>query len=368
MAKALWRTGVLDGVLRVRAALRLPLLTVLTYHHVEDPAADSPFDPGVADAVPGQFQRHMELVARYGTALTIDQLIRIVCEGERPPKNPVLITFDDGYRSCLEIATPILRKVGIPATFFVATRYIEERRLFWWERVTVLLDRARKAGLRGEVALPTYSLRFSLHGGGGAKAAAKATAEATAAITRFIKDTHGLDIERFLGELATACRTEWTLAEERRLADQLIMTWDEVRALAAAGMDVESHTRSHRVLQTVPFPELSDELLGSRLELERQLGRPVRALAYPVGRPITDRPGLHSAVRDAGYRVAFSNATGSNFMLPSGLPGQLRGLRQLDPFDLNRLAMGREFSDALFVGQFALPQLAYPARHAKSSM
>lgn len=355
MAKALWRTGLLDRVLRLRAALRLPVITVLTYHHVEDPRADSPFDRGVADAVPDQFRRHMELVARYGTALTIDDLVRIVCEGERPPKNPVLVTFDDGYRSCLEVATPILRRVGIPATFFVATRFIEERRLFWWERVTVLLDRARRARRdHADVDVPSAQLRFSL----------EQPAEAAALITRHIKDTHNLQIETFLGELAAACGLEWSLADERALADQLIMTWDQVRALAAAGMDVESHTRSHRVLQTVPFAELSSELLGSRLDLERELGRPVRAIAYPVGRPITDRPGLHSAVRDAGYRIGFSNATGSNALLPR----QLRQLRQVDPLDLSRLAMGRDFSDAMFLGQIALPQLAYPGRHSKSSM
>lgn len=161
-------------------------------------------------------------------------------------------------------------------------------------------------------------------------------------------------------KIGAACRTGWTLEEERRLANQLIMTWDEVRALAGKGMDIESHTRSHRVLQTVPSDQLSDELLGARLDLERQLQRPVRALAYPVGRPINDRPGLHSAVRDAGYRLGFSNATGTNPLLPS----RLRLLRGLDPFDLRRLAMGRDFSDAMFLGQLAVPQLAYPARHS----
>ncbi len=342
------RTGLLGGVLRLRARLRLPVLTVLTYHHVEDPAAESPFDPGVADATPEQFRRQMELVARYGTALTIDDVVRIVCHGEAPPPNPVLVTFDDGYRSCLEVATPILRQVGIPATFFIATRYVEERRLFWWERVQVILNRARRQGGARQVKLPTSQLALDL-----------SRPETAGAVTRYIKDTRGLDLEHFLGELDAACATGWTLDEERRLTDQLIMTWDEVRALAAAGMDVESHTRSHRVLQMVPAAQFSDELLGARLDLEKQLARPVRALAYPVGRPITDRPGLHSAVRDAGYLLGFSNATGTNALLPT----PLRRLRELDPYDLRRLAMGRDFSDAMFLGQLALPQLAYPARH-----
>lgn len=335
----------LEGLLQVRKALRFPVLTVLTYHHVEAPLVGSPFDDGVADAEPEQFRRHMELVARHGTALTIDDVVRIVCHGEPPPPNPVLITFDDGYRSCLEVAAPILRQVGVPATFFIATRFIEERRLFWWERVSVLLARTRRTD---NITLGGGRLRVEL-----------GSSQAAGAITRFIKDTHGLDIEELLGELAAAARVEWTPLEERRLADQLIMSWDEVRALAALGMDVESHSRSHRVLQTVPFAELHDELDGARRDLERELRRPVRAIAYPVGRPIADRPGLHSAVRDAGYLLGFSNATGVNAVLPPAL----RRLRAPDPLALQRLAMDRKFSDAMFLGQLALPQLAYPAHH-----
>lgn len=348
MAKALWRTGVLDGVLRMRKALRLPVLTVLTYHHVEEPTADSPFDRGVADATPDQFRRHMELVARHATPLTIGDVVAIVRDGAPPPPNPVLVTFDDGYRSCLEVAAPILNRVGVPATFFIATRFIEERRLFWWERVSLILTRTRRTST---VSLAGGRLRVEL-----------GSSQVLGALTRYIKDTHGLDIEAFLTELAAAAEVEWTLDEERRLADQLIMSWDEVRALAACGMDIESHTRSHRVLQTVPFPELDDELAGSRRDLEHQLQRPVRAVAYPVGRPIGDRAGLHSAVRDAGYLIGFSNATGTNAILPP----PLHRLRAPDPFALQRLAMGRDFSDAMFLGQLALPQLAYPAQHSRA--
>jgi peptidoglycan/xylan/chitin deacetylase (PgdA/CDA1 family) len=348
VARVMRRTGVLDGVLRVRSALRLPVLTVLTYHHVDDPKSDSPFDPGVADATPQQFRRQMELVAKYGTPVTIDQVWKIVCQGHRPPRNPVLVTFDDGYRSCLEVAAPILQQVGLPATFFISTRFIDERRLFWWERVSVLLSRLRSRGPRAiELSFP----RVAFH---------SADPAALDILTSLIKDTKGLDIERFLNELAVVFDVEWTSADERRFADELIMTWDQVRALANAGMDIESHTRSHRVLQTVPVADLKGELDGARRDLEHQLRRPVRAIAYPVGRPVAADPTLRSAVREAGYELGFSNASGTRMLLP----GPLRALREIDPFDLGRLAMGRECSDSMFLGQLALPQLAHRARHS----
>lgn len=344
------RTGVLSGVLRMRAALRVPVLTVLTYHHIDDPTADSPFDPGVADATPPQFRRQMELVARYGTALSMDQVCRILCDGERPPPNPVLITFDDGYRSCLETATPILRQVGIPATFFVATSFVEHRKLFWWERISVLLSSARLRRL-GRVKVvapasgsaPARELTFD-----------PAQPDALDVVTRLIKDTPGLDLEALLQAISEALKEPWSAARDRELSDRLIMTWEQVRALAAAGMDVESHTRSHRVLQTVPAEELAAELAGSRSDLERQLGRPVRTIAYPVGRPLGTNYLLREAVRQAGYRLGFTNATGVN---------TLRG-RRVDPLAVGRLAMGRDFSDEMFLGQLALPQLAHPARHS----
>src|SRR6185436_8186185 len=106
-----------------------------------------------------------------------------------------------------------------------------------------------------------------------------------------------------------------------------------VRALARAGMDVESHGKHHRVLQTLHADALDDELTGSRTELEAQLGRPVRAIAYPVGRRIAREARIRDALAAAGYRLGMSNKTGVNRLWP--LP--LRGVLPVDPFDVRRL-------------------------------
>ena len=143
----------------------------------------------------------------------------------------------------------------------------------------------------------------------------------------------------------------WDAARERALADQLIMTWDEVRALAAAGMSIESHTRDHRVLETMAPAELADDLAGARAELAREVGgRAGRALAYPVGRTIARYPAVRGAVAAAGYRLGFTNASG---------PIDLRQRTRLDRLDLPRVAVDRSLSDSMFLAQLALPALAY---------
>src|SRR5687767_15380523 len=143
VASWLHRTGALSAVMQLRSYVPVPNLSIVTYHHVAEDDPGYPYDPDVADATPAQFRRQMETLAKYCTPIGIDELIRAV-EGEPLPKNPVMVTFDDGYRSCHDVALPILRAVGVRATFFISTSFMTERRLYWWERIALLLSLAKR--------------------------------------------------------------------------------------------------------------------------------------------------------------------------------------------------------------------------------
>lgn len=330
--------------MELRRHTHAPIISIVTYHHIADHDPSYPYDPNVADATPAQFRRQMETVARYGTPIGIDDLIRAI-GGATLPKNPVMVTFDDGYLSCHDIALPILRAVGVRATFFIATSFVSERRLYWWERIALLLRGSRRTA---------FDLSYPV-----AKSFALDDPLIHERLTDIVKNTADLDVERFLCELAVALEVEWSAEVETDHANHLIMTWDQVRAMARAGMDVESHGRRHRVLQTLDRAALDDELAGSRRELEAQLGRPVRALAYPVGRRINGDRKIREALASAGYLIGMSNQSGVNLWWPPAL----RLLSPIDPFDVRRLATDRSISDAMFLTQMALPQLAYRSNH-----
>ena len=61
------------------------------------------------------------------------------------------------------------------------------------------------------------------------------------------------------------------------------MTADELRQLSKAGMEVGAHTVRHLQLPALSRPEQVTEIADSRHVLERVLGTPVTALAYPYG-------------------------------------------------------------------------------------
>ena len=344
IARLLDRTGAVDVILRARAMVRAPVLTVLTYHHVTDPSSDYPFDPDVADATPTQFRAHCELLAEHFTVIDIEQL----CEGlagRRPlPYNPALITFDDGYLSCRDVAVPILQDFGFSAVFFIATDFVDKRRLFWWERISYLVRSSKR-----EVIDLTYP---------GPQTIDLADRGAAAdVLLRIIKDTKGLDIGRFLDEVTAAMQVVWNAALERTLTDGLLMTWADIRALHDAGMDIQSHTRCHRVLQTLDDRALDDELGGSKRDLEDALGggARVRTIAYPVGRSIATASAVRAAVVRAGYDCGFSNATGVNYLVP----GFFSGVGRVDPLDVHRIAIDRKMSSAMFRSQLAWPAIGY---------
>jgi peptidoglycan/xylan/chitin deacetylase (PgdA/CDA1 family) len=105
--------------------------------------------------------------------------------------------------------------------------------------------------------------------------------------TRYARDGAPLTIPELAGD------------DEQQLAT---MTWDELREHAERGVAVDSHGVAHAHLTTLSDDELRRELADSKQELEDELGRPCRELAYPYGE---HNERARRFVRAAGYERAY---------------------------------------------------------------
>jgi peptidoglycan/xylan/chitin deacetylase (PgdA/CDA1 family) len=333
VADVLHQSGVLRAILAMRARGSMPCLNVLTYHRVADGDREEPFDDGVVDTTEEAFDRQLRCFKRYFNIVGLEEL-SAWSAGKKLPPNPLAITFDDGYLDCYTRALPLLRHHQARAIFFVPTTVISERRVYWWDRLSYIVKHAHEEKLSLE-----YPFRVEI-------ALGSDRASAIHFLICLVKD-RPLDVSRFLDELGAAAGVPWTAAMEREFADRLLMSWNQVRALSRAGMGVQSHTRTHRVLQSLSPEDLKDELDGSRADLERELGEPVRALAYPVGRPLVGSSPIRSALERAGYKLGFSNGTGST---------PLWGRR--DCFDIRRQTIDRDLPEPYLLGLLAVPSLA----------
>jgi peptidoglycan/xylan/chitin deacetylase (PgdA/CDA1 family) len=334
MIRMLGRAGLVGGVLRARRRVGLPWLTVLNYHRVGHRGAIGELDDGVLDATPEQFDHQLSVLREHFEVVGLEDVVAWLRGAPLPP-NPAMVTFDDGYLDCITTALPILKKHAVPATFFIASSYIEERRLFWWDHLSLLLRRSRRESL--ELTVPqTETLPLG-----------DALPRTLRHLLQVVKKVRGLDLERFLDDVARAADVSISPEEERHLVDRYLMTWDDIAKVAAAGMDIGSHTRTHRILQTLDDGPLRDELEGSRRDLEEHLGRRVTSIAYPVGYSVLGEQRIVRALAAAGYEVGFSAHTGASWTVVP--PSR---------WNIRRMATDVEHSEEYFRATVALPGLA----------
>jgi peptidoglycan/xylan/chitin deacetylase (PgdA/CDA1 family) len=88
--------------------------------------------------------------------------------------------------------------------------------------------------------------------------------------------------------------------------------WDELAALEAGGVRVESHGIGHRPVSELEVAQAAREIALSKLRLEERLGRPVEAYAFVKGSLADYRPEHVSLVQQAGYTLGFTSVSGAN--------------------------------------------------------
>lgn len=335
------RVGAIELAVRAQRVVPFPFLRIVGYHRIGEPgvvAKDT--DEGVVDVTKRDFERHIAFVAGRFDVIDVQRLRRWFVEREPLPKNPALITFDDGYRECFDVALPVLERHGVPGVFFVSTDHVTRRRAFWWDRIAYLFKKTAKARATLDYSTGDGPLVLELATASGRERALDDT-------LGIVKRTFGLDIDRYLDDLARALGVPWTADDERRIADDTIMTWDQLREMRRRGMNVESHTATHRILQTLSEEELVRELTTSKGTLEAELGEAICAIAYPSGRAVGQHTPIGRAVRAAGYDLGFSGS------------GVCRLGASTDPLDLRRISVDLHEPESTYRAAVVLPPLVF---------
>src|SRR5687768_16576249 len=100
-------------------------LSILIYHRViPEP------DPLLPDEICArQFDWHLALLGRWFRVLALAEAVAQLRDGTLPAR-AACVTFDDGYADNVSAALPLLRKHGMPATFFLATAYLVGGRMW----------------------------------------------------------------------------------------------------------------------------------------------------------------------------------------------------------------------------------------------
>ncbi len=242
-----------------------PGVAVLCYHGVrreEGPAGAMTFAGLHVHC--REIEAHCRLLSELCHPISLSDW-RAARAGGRPlPARPVLVTFDDGYRTVFTLARPMLDRYRIPAVVFVCSDPVEQRRLFWHDAV------ARAQGER---------------------------------------EVEHLKELPFDAWYATQAASALAAADDDPNAP---LTIAEVRALAETpGFEIGAHSATHAVLACATVAQQREQITRSKQRLEAWTGRPVTAFAYPNGRPGHDYTATTVTLLAAsGFDAAFTTRHG----------------------------------------------------------
>jgi peptidoglycan/xylan/chitin deacetylase (PgdA/CDA1 family) len=238
---------------------------------------------------------------------------------DRLPPCSTVITMDDGWRGVYTVALPIIREMQIPVTLYVATEYVENQVPVYTVAASYLFwqSTARRAKLpRG---IGTYDMECE---GEKAEEAAQKFGAALPPGERLA----------FLKELAEALAVSFDEIERQHLFD--VVDEQQLRGLAAAGVDIQLHSHRHQ-WPLYDREVVEAEITENRRILQRVVSSPLEHFCYPSG-----VYGLHQAewLAKLGVKSATTIEPGLNY-------------RDTSRFALRRLVDGGRVSDIEFAAE-----------------
>ncbi|HXS37173.1 MAG TPA: polysaccharide deacetylase family protein [Flavipsychrobacter sp.] len=272
---------------------------ILLYHHI----AEIPIDPWEMAVTSKHFEDHLDVLAN---DYNIQPLSALSQQKDSYPQTTISLTFDDAYEDNYRNAFPLLKKLQLPATFFVATKILKNGHAFWWEVLEELLlgniqlPEKLTLTLQGDLLyqcdikpIETTTDRWSAWKGIAENQRQDIYLELAAKIKELPPDIQTKVTNQLLSWVGK--KFSLSSAANKMSAKQLI----EVQQSGL--IEIGAHTVNHPALGNLPEEAQLKEIKESKKQLETLLQAMVNSFAYPHGHynELTK-----SLVEEAGFTMA----------------------------------------------------------------
>ena len=250
-------------------------LRVVLYHDIGEP---SEYTCNLGVSTPTAiFSEHMTLLGKHYDFVSVDDVI-----SGNLPKRPLLVTFDDAFRSVLDEASPITEALGIRPLLFVATSPVFDGEIVL-DNLLSMVESRHPEVLRifaGDGIAPTANaiLREQLP-------------IRTAAERRVLRD----EIAARVGSTPTDAARE----------SGIYLKPDDIIRLKARGFDFGTHTHSHVHLRGLEAEEYESEIARPAMLMQELLGQISPTFSFPFGSRHDLTPQTGRYLRSAGMKKVF---------------------------------------------------------------
>lgn len=231
------------------------------------------------------------------------------------------MTLDDGYADNLHSANPLLERVDVPATVFVATGQVGTVGEFWVDRLErLLLHPGRlpsplRVSVNGRIhewdlgSAATYTSEdFEQHRRWSMRDPVEPTARQAAyrALSILLQPRPNAERQGHMDDISAVA----SIDPQSRPTHRVLSPAELVHLANGHLVEIGCHTVSHPVLAALPVDDQRVEIEHSKAALEEMTGRSVTSFAYPYGQRLHYTSDTVAIVRDAGFGCAASNFRG----------------------------------------------------------
>lgn len=277
--------------------------TVVMYHYVRTREGELGALRGIT---PEQFSGQLVALKKTHTIISLKEYLG----NQQLPKNPCVLTFDDGLKDHISTVLPLLREHSAVATFFINTVPLQRRCVLDVHKVHILLAQYSSLQLGNEINqlllsdFPELHKDFEIRDG-----------EKRDVRYRF-DDVFTANLKYTTNNLPRFCRNAILsklflkyCGDERAFSETFYMNADDIRELKDGGMEIGSHSHCHEKLTNLTLNEARDDIETAHRILTEIIGIEPSLFSYPYG-TVSDE--IETSIRDKKYRGAVGTFVGTN--------------------------------------------------------
>jgi peptidoglycan/xylan/chitin deacetylase (PgdA/CDA1 family) len=243
-----------------------------------------------------EFEKHLKLLTKYCSPVSLNSVI----SNEKLPANPVVITFDDGYKNNYIYAFPLLKKYHVPATIFITTGFIDKTDFLWTDELSAMIARAEMVNTNMSWKNKEITLEISDF---------EKKKKTICFLKDYAKSLSESEKKYFIEQLGKSlnCNYDWNNLDPLNSP----MTWGEIREMNNDELiSIGSHTVSHPILANCTPEQQRIELAFSKKRINEELDTECISFAYPNGQPMDYNHKTLELLRELGYKNAVTAVSG----------------------------------------------------------
>jgi hypothetical protein len=205
---------------------------------------------------PAEFEKELDQLLRWFEPVKLTDFLEH--PGRRRARPRMVLTFDDGLKECHRYIAPMLKAKGIPATFFLNNRFIDNRALFFRYKASLLVHRVQEDCRSRERAAAFLRIQAEM-------------VEASILLA-------GYDQRKLLDALAGELEMDFSVYLR---SHPVYMTSGEIKELMDWGFDIGGHSADHMDFRQLDGEEMINQVRLSMEDLQLRFGIKMGCFSFP---------------------------------------------------------------------------------------